>query len=67
METVLPSWMQLLDDRQRKEVEFAHIYAKDFKHGTDGHNRLLLIDALVNMLNRAEANGVIIQKLFDPK
>ena len=30
-------------ERDIQEIEFAMIYAKDFKHGTDGHNRLLII------------------------
>lgn len=47
-------WLNELDDRQRKEVEFALIYEDGFKHGTDGHNRLLLIAKLAHMLNEAE-------------
>jgi len=60
-------WKELLDDRQLKEVKFAQIYASEFHHGTDGHNRLMLIDFLVDALNRVEASGVEIQKLFEPK
>ena len=47
-------WLKELDDRQRKEVEFALIYEDGFKHGTDGHNRLLLIAKLAHMLDEAE-------------
>jgi hypothetical protein len=44
-------WRAQLDDRQRKEIEFADVYNDDFQHGTDGHNRLLLISKLASMLD----------------
>jgi len=49
----LPSldWRAQLDDQQRKEIEFADLYNDDFQHGTDGHNRLLLISMLASMLD----------------
>lgn len=47
-------WMQELDERQQKEIRFATIYARQFGHGTDGHNRLLLIAKLSDMLDKAE-------------
>lgn len=40
----------LLDDRQQKECLLAITYEKEFQHGTDGHNRLLLIARLVRLL-----------------
>jgi hypothetical protein len=48
------SWFNLIDERQQKEVNFARVYAADFKHGTDGHNRLLLIDKMAAMLDEQE-------------
>jgi hypothetical protein len=53
-------WKKLLDERQQKELEFAELYAADFHHGTDGHNRLLLLAKLSEMLTRIEAEGVIL-------
>lgn len=47
-------WVKELDDRQRKELDFAAMYANGFSHGTDGHNRLLLIAKLRELLNKAE-------------
>ncbi len=47
-------WQKELDERQRKEIALARIYAKDFSHGTDGHNRLLLLAKLADMLDKAE-------------
>ena len=47
-------WEQYLDERQLKELRFARLYAKEFAHGTDGHNRLMLINLLANLLDRAE-------------
>lgn len=47
-------WLKELDDRQRKELDFAGMYAHGFAHGTDGHHRLLLIAKLRELLNKAE-------------
>lgn len=48
-------WFQKLDDRQKSEVLFAVTYSLEFKHGTDGHHRLLLIAEMAAQLNQAEA------------
>lgn len=45
----------LFDERQRKEIEFCKMYAKDFKHGTDGHNAKLIIAKMAIFLERLEA------------
>ena len=51
--TSLPNdWKLLFDERQLKEIEFAHLYAQKFNHGTVGHNLLLLIDKLACWLDR---------------
>lgn len=47
-------WMEQFDERQRKEMRFACTYAADYAHGTDGHNRLLIIDKLVGVANDLE-------------
>lgn len=39
-----------LSERDLKEIAFARLYAQDFQHGTDGHNRLLIIARLTNIL-----------------
>jgi len=44
------NWMELLTERERKEVKFAWAYAANFNHGTDGHSRLLLIAKLADLL-----------------
>lgn len=48
------SWRDQLTDRERKEVEFAELYAADFNHGTDGHNRLNLISLMAKLLDNKE-------------
>jgi hypothetical protein len=45
-------WADELDDRQRKEIELARLYATKYAHGTDGHHRLLLIAKLAELLDR---------------
>lgn len=44
-------WGENLDDRQKKEVTFARLYAREFAHGTAGHNHLMLIAKLADMLD----------------
>lgn len=58
----MPLWKQILDERQQKELEFAELYAKEFHHGTDGHNRLLLLAKLSELLTRIEMEGIVIQE-----
>jgi hypothetical protein len=36
-------WLAFFDERQRKEIAFDVVYAKNFAHGTDGHNARLII------------------------
>jgi hypothetical protein len=45
------AWFTLLDERQQKEVQFAEVYAQHFSHGTDGHNRLLLVAKMAEALD----------------
>jgi hypothetical protein len=60
-------WQKLLDERQKKELDLAILYAHDFHHGTTGHNQLMLIAALAEMLNCVEGNGTDIKRLYEPK
>ncbi|MGB1286095.1 MAG: hypothetical protein ACPG7F_06145 [Aggregatilineales bacterium] len=46
------TWTDELTEREQKEVEFALLYAANFQHGTAGHNRLMLIAKLANLLNQ---------------
>lgn len=55
--TIAHDWRDtLIDDRQRKEVTFAELYAADFNHGTTGHNQLMLIARLAELLDVAVGN-----------
>lgn len=45
------AWFDKLDARQQKEVWFAESYHTSFSHGTDGHNRLLLIALMARLLD----------------
>lgn len=51
--TILPNWRAQLDQRQQKEIAFAELYARDYNHGTTGHNALLLINRLTELLDIA--------------
>ena len=49
-------WLDTLDDRGQKEVEFARVYQQHYAHGTDGHGRLLLIAKLAALLDTMETD-----------
>lgn len=48
------SWKVNLGERELKEIEFARVYASKFGHGTDGHNRLILLAKLADLLDELE-------------
>lgn len=47
-------WHDILDEREQKEVAFAKTYAREYAHGTAGHNRLMLIAKMANLLSAIE-------------
>ena len=47
----IADWRDYLDERELKEVGLASVYAKDFAHGTAGHNRLMLIAKMTKILD----------------
>lgn len=44
-------WTEGMDVRMKKEIEFATLYTTLYRHGTDGHNRLLLIAQLAAIID----------------
>lgn len=58
------NWSTILTERARMEVKFAQVYATDFHHGTSGHNALMLIDQLADLLNRIQKSGVDIVSIY---
>jgi hypothetical protein len=44
-------WIDSLTEREADELNFAIMYDTQFKHGTDGHHRLLLIAKLSRFLD----------------
>jgi len=51
-------WRDSFDERQRKQIEWARLYAKDFAHGADGHNAMMIISKMAQMLDDLEGAGV---------
>lgn len=47
-------WVDLLDEREDKEIDFSLLYSRDFAHGTAGHNRLMLVAKLARLLDTYE-------------
>lgn len=44
-------WRELFDARQLSEIDFDTLYAKEFAHGTDGHNARLIIARLTQVVD----------------
>lgn len=44
-------WENVLDKREKSEVDFNRVYASQYAHGTDGHNIRLLVAKLARMLD----------------
>lgn len=47
-------WLSHFDDRQRKQITFSRLYAKDFRHGATGHNDMLIIAKMAELLDGKE-------------
>lgn len=57
-----PTWRDVLDERQRAAVRFAETYVRDFHHGTVGHNDLVLIARMAQLLDQAGHAGATFVK-----
>lgn len=55
------AWRELLDAKQQQEVAWATLYAQEFHHGTTGHNQLLLIARLAQLLDELATNGALVR------
>jgi hypothetical protein len=51
------SWREQFDARQQKEIAFAEVYARDFAHGTEGHNARLIIAKMAALLDGHDLFG----------
>lgn len=49
------SWKDVFDERQLKDIAFCQVYAKNFGHGADGHNRMLVVAKMVEVILRLES------------
>lgn len=52
--TIIWGWQGEFDERQLKEIAFSRVYAKEFGHGTDGHNGKLIIAKMADLLTVQE-------------
>ena len=48
---MMKAWETHFDDRQHKEIDYCILYAKDYAHGTDGHNMRLIIAKMAELLD----------------
>lgn len=51
-------WLYAFSEREQNEINFAKLYARDFKHGTDGHNAKVIIAAMAHLLDVNEAKAL---------
>lgn len=49
------NWSKHFDERQKNEIVFSQVYAREFSHGTDGHNAKLIIAKMAEILNEIES------------
>jgi hypothetical protein len=54
VDDVTMNWRSEMNDRNLQEIALAEFYAKRLGHGTDGHNRLILIAHLSAKLDLYE-------------
>lgn len=52
-------WFMQFDARQQKEIDFARLYARQYAHGTDGHNAKMIIAKLADLLDKLYLTGKI--------
>jgi hypothetical protein len=46
-----PDWLVHFDDRQRKQIAFSRLYARDFAHGATGHNDMMIVAKMAELLD----------------
>lgn len=51
--SLYPKWMEQLTEWQRDEIELAKYYKLCLGHRTEGHDRLILIATLAQLLDRS--------------
>lgn len=45
-------WLENFDKRQQSEIQLAVTYARQYGHGTTGHNQLMIIAKFYDLLER---------------
>jgi len=56
-------WIELLSERELKEVQFSELYDANFQHGTSGHIAYMLISKLTSFLNTLQKAGINVKSL----
>lgn len=44
-------WLMLFDARQQSEINFNVVYAREFRHGTNGHNERIVMARFYDLVN----------------
>lgn len=60
-------WENHFTERELSEIKWCQLYDEQFKHGADGHNRMVIVSKLCRLLEAAlgppqESVGVVHEK-----
>lgn len=44
-------FMGEFDERQKSQINFSRLYAADYHHGADGHNNMMIIAKMADLLD----------------
>lgn len=49
-----PQWFDEFDERQQQQIRFSRLYAREFHHGANGHNDMMIIAKMAELLDELE-------------
>jgi hypothetical protein len=48
------AWFEKFDERQQQEIRFSRLYAREYHHGANGHNDMMIIAKMAELLDASE-------------
>lgn len=49
-----PVWFEKFDERQQQQIRFSRLYAREFHHGANGHNDMMIIAKMAELMDEME-------------
>lgn len=50
-----PAWFDSFDERQKSQIRFSRLYEREYHHGADGHNNMMIIAKMARYLDAFES------------